>query len=63
MLDVRPAVVAPLVRLIAAERTAVETERELVGCWVSLGWRAGLTVSGHREWSDGAIRRIRRPAG
>ncbi len=52
-LGVRPAVVAPLVRLIAAERTAAETERELVGCWVSPGWRAGLTVSGHREWPDG----------
>ncbi len=52
-LGVRPAVVAPLVRLIAAERTAVQPERELVGCWVSPGWRAGLTVSGHHEWPDG----------
>ena len=52
-LGVRPAVVAPLVRLIAAERTAAGTECELAGCWVSPGWRAGLTVSGHDEWPDG----------
>ncbi len=52
-LGVRPADVAPLVRLIAAERTAAETERELVGCWVSPGWRAGLTVSGDPGWPDG----------
>jgi hypothetical protein len=52
-LGVRPAVVAPLVRLIAAERTAAEVERKLVGCWVSPGWRVGLRVSGHREWPDG----------
>ena len=52
-LGVRPAVVVSLVRLIEAERTAAETERELVGCWVSPGWRVGLTLSGHREWPDG----------
>jgi DNA-binding CsgD family transcriptional regulator len=52
-LGVRPAAVAPLVRLIAAERTAAETERELAGCWVSPGWRVGLTVLDHHEWPDG----------
>ena len=52
-LGVRPAVVAPLVRMIAAERTAVGTDPELAGCWVSPGWRAGLTVTGHPEWPDG----------
>lgn len=52
-LGVRPAVVAPLVRLIGAERTTMDTERELVGCWVSPGWRAGLTVSGDPGWPDG----------
>jgi hypothetical protein len=52
-LGVRPAVVAPLVRMIAAERIAAGTDPELVGCWVSPGWRAGLTVAGHPEWPDG----------
>jgi hypothetical protein len=52
-LGLRPAVVAPVVRLIAAERAAAGTECELVGCWVSPGWRVGLTVSGHHEWPDG----------
>lgn len=52
-LGVRPAVVAPLVRMIAAERANIATEPELVGCWVSPGWRAGLTVAGHPEWPSG----------
>lgn len=51
-LGVRPAAVAPLVRMIAAERAA-ETEPELAGCWVSPGWRAGLTLAGHPEWPGG----------
>ncbi len=48
----RPAAVAPLVRMIAAERAA-GTEPELAGCWVSPGWRAGLTLAGHPEWPGG----------
>lgn len=52
-LGVRPAVVAPLVQAIAAERPASDIERELTGCWVSPGWRAGLTINGHPEWSGG----------
>ena len=52
-LGVRPAVVAPMVRMIAAERAVVETEVELAECWVSPGWRAGLTVAGHPEWPGG----------
>jgi len=52
-LGVRPAVVAPLVRMIAAERANIATEPELAGCWVSPGWRAGLTVAGHPEWPCG----------
>ncbi len=52
-LGVRPAVVAPLVRMIAAERAVVETEVELAECWVSPGWRAGLSVAGHPEWPGG----------
>ncbi|MGP0101365.1 MAG: hypothetical protein ACLPUT_07070 [Solirubrobacteraceae bacterium] len=52
-LSVRPAVVAPLVRMIAAERATAKTEPALHGCWVSPGWREGLTVTGHPEWPDG----------
>lgn len=51
-LGVRPAVVAPLVRMIAAERATANTEPELYGCWVSPGWREGLEVTGHPEWPD-----------
>jgi hypothetical protein len=51
-LGMRPAVVAPLVRMIAAERADTATEPELAGCWVSPGWRAGLTITGHPEWPD-----------
>jgi len=52
-LGVRPAAVAPLVQMIATERPISEGEPELVGCWVSPGWRAGLTISGHPEWPGG----------
>jgi hypothetical protein len=52
-LGVRPAVVAPMVRMIAAERAVVGMEPELAECWVSPGWRAGLTVAGHPEWPSG----------
>lgn len=52
-LGVRPAVVAPLVQTIAAERQASEGDPEPVGCWVSPGWRAGLTINGHPEWPGG----------
>jgi len=52
-LGVRPAVVAPLVRMIAAERADTAAESELAECWVSPGWRAGLTVAGHPEWPGG----------
>lgn len=48
-LGVRPAVVAPLVRTIAADNRADE---EQIDCWINAGWSAGLTVSGHPEWQD-----------
>src|SRR6266545_635322 len=51
-LGVPPATVAPLVRAIAAEDHASAPERELIQCWVSPGWRQGLTVDGHRDWPD-----------
>jgi hypothetical protein len=52
-LGLRPAQVTPLVRLVAAEDRAGATEPKLVGCWVSPGWRQGLTVDGHPEWPAG----------
>jgi len=51
-LGVPPAIVAPLVRAIAAEDHASAPERELIQCWVSPGWSEGLTVDGHRDWPD-----------
>jgi hypothetical protein len=53
MLGVRPAVVAPLVRLVAAEKTALTTGAgELVGCWVSPGWSRELLVVPREGWDD-----------
>lgn len=49
-LGVRPSAVAPLMRAIAQEAAADEPEHAVMGCWVSPGWSAGLTVSGHEEW-------------
>jgi len=42
--------VAPLVRTITAEEQANTPQRQIVGCWVSPGWSAGLTVHGHPDW-------------
>ncbi len=47
---VRPAVVAPLVRGVAAEAPTGGSEPAVVGCWVSPGWSDGLGVDGHPEW-------------
>src|SRR5918995_4362682 len=51
-LGMPPAAVAPLVRAIAAADQADAGERKLLGCWVSPGWRQGLTIDGHPEWPD-----------
>ncbi len=51
-LGLRPALVAPLVRAIAAEDRANAPEREIIGCWVSPGWREGLTVEDDPGWPD-----------
>jgi hypothetical protein len=51
-LGVRPATVAPLVRAIAQQATAAESEAPVVGCWVSPGWSRGLTIAGHEDWPD-----------
>jgi hypothetical protein len=52
-LGVRPATVATLVRAIAVRGAVAAPEPAVVGCWVSPGWRAGLTVEGHADWPDG----------
>jgi hypothetical protein len=51
-LGVRPSTVAPLMRAIAQQAAADEPEFAVMGCWVSPGWSAGLTVAGHEEWPD-----------
>ncbi|MGH3866412.1 MAG: helix-turn-helix domain-containing protein [Pseudonocardiaceae bacterium] len=51
-LGVRPSTVAPLMRAIAREAAADEPEPAVMGCWVSPGWSAGLTVAGHEDWPD-----------
>lgn len=48
-LGLRPAEVTPLVRAAAAE--AAEPEGALLGCWVSPGWSANLTVD-RADWPD-----------
>jgi len=49
-LGVPAARIAPIVRAVAAERQAAAGEPPVVGCWVSQGWRAGLTVESQRGW-------------
>lgn len=51
-LGVRPAVVAPLVKALAAQDESEAPDKRLVGCWVSPGWSAGLTVDGRHDWPD-----------
>jgi hypothetical protein len=48
----RPSVIGSAVRTVAAQDAAARTEPELVGCWVSPGWSAGLAVDGHPAWPD-----------
>jgi hypothetical protein len=56
-LGVRVAVVAPLVRELAAGRSASAQEARVVGCWVTPGWREGLGVDEHPEWPRGTAAR------
>jgi hypothetical protein len=51
-LGVPRAKVAPLVRAISADEEAGQPQPELAGCWVSPGWRLGLTINGHPDWPD-----------
>lgn len=49
-LGVRPAVVAPIVRTLGAERGPLEDP--IVGCWVNAGWSVGLDVPDDGGWPD-----------
>ena len=52
-LGVRPAVIAPLIRQVAAERPDVPVEqRTLAGCWVSPAWSHELIVERRDGWED-----------
>ena len=52
-LGVRPAVIAPLVRRVAAEAPVAPAEQsELVGCWASPGWSRELFVERRDGWED-----------
>lgn len=55
-LGLHPAIVADLVRKLAAERDAADPNGGLVDCWINAGWSAGLTITGHPEWSDPGAR-------
>ncbi len=48
-----PARVTQLIKAVAAAETTDLTRSPVVECWVSSGWSAGLTVTGHHpEWRD-----------
>lgn len=52
-LGMRPAVIAPLVRRVAAEAAAVPAGMgRLMGCWVSPGWSRELLVVPRDGWDD-----------
>jgi hypothetical protein len=52
-LGVRPAVVAPLVRQVAAEAPVLPPEQgEVVGCWISPAWSRDLLVRRREGWDD-----------
>lgn len=50
MLGVRPATVASMVRGLADSTPVEPGDQPLVGCWVSPGWAARLTVDGDPGW-------------
>lgn len=51
-LGLAPARVVPLVRAAAAQTATTAAEPGLVGCWVSPGWSAGLTILDRPRWTD-----------
>lgn len=44
--------VTSLIKAAAAAEPTDPAERAVVECWVSPGWRKGLTVTGHADWPD-----------
>ena len=53
VLGVRPYMIAPLVRQVAAERPEVPIERSaLVECWISPAWSRDLIVERRDGWDD-----------
>lgn len=48
----RPADVRPLVRAAAQQEGHAPGASDVVGCWVSPGWSARLTVPASRGWPD-----------
>ncbi len=53
VLGVRPAVIAPLVRQVAAETQEPEVhEADVVGCWISPGWSRELLIHRRAGWDD-----------
>ena len=50
-LKVRPAIVTPLIRRLAAAEPQ-EKEAPLIGCWVNQGWSSSVRFAGHPEWPD-----------
>jgi transcriptional regulator with XRE-family HTH domain len=53
-LGIKRAIVADIVRALAAERDATASNTERVDCLLNTGWSAGLTIDGHPEWHDPA---------
>jgi hypothetical protein len=51
-LGVRPSVVTPMVRKIAAEAAASQALGRVLGCWVNCGWSVGLGLDDHPEWAE-----------
>jgi hypothetical protein len=51
-LGIRPAEASALVREFAAERDRANPEADLLGCWLSPGWSAGLGVPDRADWHD-----------
>jgi hypothetical protein len=55
-LAVPPSVVAPLVRVVAAERSIAEGPKDvsgagnLIGCWINPDWANGLIVRDQPDW-------------
>lgn len=47
-LGLKPSQVTPLIRAVGAAMP--RQEAAVAGCWISDGWSAGLSVTGHADW-------------